>query len=61
MPQIELQKHTLHLRAGDMDFIKDRVPEGKASELVRKLVSKFVDQTRAKETPIPEVPLSNLD
>ena len=53
----ELQKHTLHLRRGDMEFIQSVVPAGKASEVVRKLVSRFVDVAR-KDAPteLPELP-----
>ena len=55
-----LQKHTLHLRAGDIDYIKALVPEGKASELVRKLVSRFVDSTKTKDEQVPIADLTDL-
>ena len=39
-----LTKHTLHLRKGDFDFLKDRFPRLGASLVVRRIVSKFVDR-----------------
>lgn len=49
MPNPNFQKHTLHLRRGDFDYI-DSVFRGKnvsASHVIRSLVSKFVDSIRA--------------
>ena len=40
----DLTKHTLHLRAGDMDRLKALFPEIGASIVVRKLVSNFLDR-----------------
>ena len=51
---MKLQKHTLHLREGDMEYLKAVLPKGKASHAVRKLVSNFVDHIRRateKDTP----------
>lgn len=42
----DLQKHTLNLRAGDMKALEELFPNRGASVMVRKIVSKFVDQTR---------------
>ena len=56
-----LQKHSIYLRAGDMEFLIQRLPEGKASEMVRKVVSRFVDDMRAAEGPAPEFTDLNLD
>jgi len=49
MTNPNLQKHTLHLRRGDFDYI-DSVFRGKnipASVAIRRIVSKFVDTIRA--------------
>lgn len=46
-----LQKHTLHLRAGDWDYLESICkPNGVPTSLaVRTLVSEFVDRKRAEE------------
>lgn len=52
MPRdLDLQKHTINLRAGDMDYLASLAhPQGYyASDVVRKLVSNFVDDQRKKE------------
>jgi hypothetical protein len=38
-----LQKHTLNLRAGDLDRLQELFPRQQATVLVRQIVSKFVD------------------
>lgn len=50
----ELQKHTLNLRLGDMDYLLEVYsPKGVSpSLLIRRLVSQHVDQLRKKEGPI---------
>ena len=50
MKNEELQKHTLNLRKGDFEriaqiFAQKQVP---ASEVIRKIVSKFVDEINSK-------------
>jgi hypothetical protein len=40
----ELTKHTLHLRAGDMDRLKALFPDIGASLVIRKLVINFLDR-----------------
>jgi hypothetical protein len=49
-----LQKHTLNLRRGDWEFITSLAkPQGVDTSLVvRKLVSKFVDEQRSLEAPV---------
>ena len=56
MPSEELQKHTLHLRRGDFDYIGDVYAEKgvPASVVIRTIVSKFVDNIRAASTPPAE-------
>ena len=49
MPKEALTKHTLYLREGDYDFIRDTyaakgVP---AALIIRKIVSRFVDEVSA--------------
>jgi len=39
-----LQKHTLHLREGDMERLRSLYPEVGASLVIRKLVSTFLDR-----------------
>lgn len=47
----DLQKHTLHLRAGDWDYVESIAkPNGLSTSLiVRTLVSNYVDQKRDEE------------
>jgi hypothetical protein len=49
----DLQKVTLNLRAGDWDYIESIAkPQGLAtSEVVRILISNFVDKKRSQEIP----------
>lgn len=48
----DLQKHTLHLRAGDWDFLESMFkPNGVATSVaVRTLISNYVDKKRAEES-----------
>lgn len=46
-----LQKHTLNLREGDMDAIRDLVPDTKPHIVVRSIVSAFVDKHRDSVKP----------
>lgn len=53
MPKIkeeeDLSKHTMWFRRGDVDFLRQHFPQ-KASKIVRRLISNFVDTTRAEMT-----------
>lgn len=40
-----LQKHTLNLRAGDMEQLRALFPAQEPSVMVRKIVSGFIDRT----------------
>jgi hypothetical protein len=42
-----LQKHTLNLRVGDMEKIKEYYPDVPASNIIRMIVSRFIDQIEA--------------
>lgn len=53
----ELKKHTLNLRDGDMEALAELFPRYNPSVMVRKIVSKFIDQTRQ----VPEYPVSSDD
>ena len=55
----ELKKHTLNLREGDMEALAELFPRFNPSVMVRRIVSKFIDQTRN----VPEEPIetSTLD
>lgn len=50
MADSDLQKKTLNLRAGDWDFISGIAKSNglDTSYIVRRLVSKFVDESRAQ-------------
>ena len=52
----DLQKHTLHLREGDWDYIESIYKShGIATSLIiRSLVSNFVDKKRKQEKDSPE-------
>ena len=43
----ELKKHTLNLRDGDMEALAALFPKFHPSVMVRKIVSKFIDRSRA--------------
>lgn len=47
----EIQKHTLNLRAGDMDALRVLLPNREPSVVVRQLLSRFVDQLRNQAVP----------
>lgn len=53
----ELQKHTLNLRSGDMKALEELFPRFGASVMVRRIVSRFIDQTRK----VPENPVDLQD
>ena len=53
----ELKKHTLNLRDGDMEALAELFPRFNPSVMVRKIVSKFIDQTRQ----VPEEPIDTSD
>lgn len=40
---VDLEKHTVRLRHGDMDRIKERYPRMSANAIVRAVISHFVD------------------
>jgi len=48
-----LTKHTLFLRAGDMEYMISAMPKGKASYAVRKVIANFVDKLREQEKKLP--------
>jgi hypothetical protein len=54
----ELQKHTLNLRAGDVDRLRDYFPDIPPTNLIRTIVSRYVDELDIKGTaPNVEVKL----
>lgn len=59
MPKNEdLQKHTLNLRAGDVDKLRDAFPDIPVSNLIRTIISRYVDDLEVKRaTPSVEVSL----
>ena len=52
-----LSKHTLNLRAGDYEFIKDRFPKQGAAIIIRRIVSNFVDKC---DQPLTDKELEDL-
>lgn len=42
----ELHKHTLHLRAGDFDALRELHPDLTPSHVIRRVVSNHVDSLR---------------
>lgn len=53
----DLKKHTLNLREGDMEALAELFPRFNPSVMVRKIVSKFIDQTKQ----VPEEPIDTSD
>lgn len=49
-----LQKHTLNLRAGDVERLRDFFPDIPASNLIRTIISRYVDALEGN-VPAPEV------
>lgn len=58
----QLQKHTLNLREGDIEFLTQvyRTKGIPVSLIVRRTVSNLVDRLRRQETPIADLDLENL-
>jgi hypothetical protein len=50
----DLQKHTLNLRAGDVDKLRDFFPDIPPTNLIRTIVSRYVDELDTK-TAMPNV------
>jgi hypothetical protein len=51
-----LQKHTLNLRTGDMDKLRDYFPDVPPTNLIRTIVSRYVDELdTAADLPNVEV------
>lgn len=47
----ELQKHTLNLRAGDMDKLRDLFPDIPPSNMIRTIISRYVDDLEGQRVP----------
>jgi len=45
---VEITKHTLNLRKGDMEYLRGMFPS-QASEVIRALVSRYIDDLRSKK------------
>lgn len=60
---VELQKHTLNLRRGDMEKLRVLYPGQEPSVVLRRIVSGFIDKAlrrSAQSASIPQVDI-NLD
>jgi predicted component of type VI protein secretion system len=55
----ELKKHTLNLREGDMEALAELFPKFHPSVMVRRIVSKFVDQV--SNIPEQDIDLPHID
>lgn len=55
----ELRKHTLNLREGDMEALKELFPKYDPSVMVRRIVSKFID--KARSIPENKIPPTDLN
>jgi hypothetical protein len=55
---VDLHKHTLNLRQGDMEALAALFPKHHPSVMVRKIVSKFVDQVQ--QVPEEQVPPTDI-
>ena len=58
MPKAKLEKHTVRLRPGDVEFLRDRFPRLGANALIRKFVSDAVDRL---QKPLTEEELTEID
>ena len=45
-----LQKHTFNLRAGDVDRLRDFFPDIPPSNLIRTILSRYVDELEGSNT-----------
>jgi len=51
----DLQKHTLHLFAGDFDELRSLFPDIEPSRVVRELVRTCIERKKAAEPPLPQL------
>ena len=49
----DLHKHTLNLRAGDMEKLAQLFPSRAPAVVIRMMVSKFIDRSMAAAKPEP--------
>lgn len=55
--KLPLEKHTLRLREGDVDRLRDLYPDVPANKIIRRIVSNHVDKIEPK---LSERELDNL-
>lgn len=53
-----LEKHTLRLRPGDVNFLRDRFPRIPVNKTIRKIVSNAVDKL---DRPVTEAELEEIE
>lgn len=46
-----ITKHTLHLRKGDYETLRDRYPNSGAAKIIREIVARHVDRISVPLTP----------
>ena len=66
MPKMETTKHSINLRVGDYEAIQSALKNKPfhASDVIRNLVSRYVDKVLKVETPdeiLKNIELENLD
>lgn len=61
MANDKLEKHTLRLRPGDVDFIRDRFPRPGANAIIRRIISNFVDKVQGDNAAPVNVSLEEDD
>lgn len=61
--KMNLKKHTLHLRAGDFDYLSTICAEHNVPTvtLVRRIISRYVDDLRKKEAPMDTTLMEAFD
>jgi len=58
----KLTKHTLFLRKGDFEYLRDRFPKKGASNIIRRAVARLVDELNPPITDedLEEMELTNV-
>lgn len=58
MPKIPLEKHTLRLRPGDVEFLRTRFPRVPVNRTIRHIISRAVDELNP---PITDEELERIE
>jgi hypothetical protein len=52
---MRLQKHTLNLREGDVDKLREYIPDIPPTTIIRAIVSRYVDNLDQNTGKLPDV------